>query len=57
MSNKKLINNEDEFCKFIKNLKDKGKITEEERKEMEDYICGIFDSLHGMYNIVEEDLV
>lgn len=57
MSNKKLINNEDEFCKFIKNLKDKGKITEEERKEMEDYVCGIFDSLHGMYNIVEEDLV
>ena len=57
MSNKRLINNEDEFCKFIKKLKDEGKITEEERKEMSDYVCGIFDGLHSMYDIREEDLV
>ena len=57
MSNKRLINNEGEFYKFIRKLKDDGKITEEERKAMSDYVCGIFDGLHGMYDIVEEDLV
>ena len=50
------INNEGEFNQFIRQLKDDGKITEEERMAMSDYVCGIFDALDGMYRIEEEDL-
>lgn len=58
MENKKFtINNEGEFYKFIRKLKDDGKITEEERKAMDDYVCGIFDALDGKYDIDEEDLM
>ena len=51
-----IINNEGEFYKFIRKLKGGGKITEEERKAMDDYVCGIFDALDGMYGMNEEDL-
>lgn len=57
MANKKIeINSEDEFNQFIRKLSDDGKITEEERRAMSDYVCGIFDALDGMYDIEEEDL-
>jgi hypothetical protein len=51
------INNEGEFNQFIRKLKDDGKITEEERRVMSDYVCGIFDALDGIYDIEEEDLL
>ena len=59
MENKKFtINNEAQFYKFVSQLEDDGKITEEEADAMCNYVCGILDEL-SMYDdvdIEEEDL-
>ena len=56
MNNKIVINNEDEFNKFVYQLVKEGRLTKEEADAISLYVCGIFDAL-SMYAIEEEDLV
>ena len=51
------INNEGEYYKLIKTLLYEKRITQEEYNALENYVGGILDALHGLYDIEEEDLV